>query len=169
MVVTDIGLVPQYIRQKRRKFYVFNKADWEAMHRGTSCLSSEIVDSAASGNVEDLWNTFKTGIHKLMDKHIPSKMSSSRKSVPWFNTRLNRMVRQKKRLHSRAKKSGKWDAYRHFQKQCKKAFKSAEIDYINGSIQKRLEENNTKPFGVMSNRGVRIIQELLPLSVVAIL
>ena len=143
MVVTDIGLVPQYKRQKRRKYYLFSKADREAMHRGTSCLSSEIVDSVASGNVEDLWNTFKTGIHTLVDKRIPSKMSSGRKSVLWLNSRLKRMVRQKKRQHSRAKKSGKWDAYRHFQKQFKKAFKSAEIEYINDSIQMGLEENNT--------------------------
>ena len=48
------------------------------------------------------------------------------------------MVRRKSQLHKHAKKT--WDTYKAFQKKFKKAFK------INDTIQKGLNEQNTKPF-----------------------
>ena len=40
-------------------------------------------------------------------------------SLPWVNRRLKTRMKTKDRLHKRAKKSGKWDRYRKFQKECK--------------------------------------------------
>ena len=32
MVVNDINIVPQHIKQKPRRFYIFSKANWENIH-----------------------------------------------------------------------------------------------------------------------------------------
>ena len=56
------------------------------------------------------------------------------------------MVRRKTRLYMHAKKSKQWSSFKTFQKQCKIAFKRAEINHINDVIQKGLDENNSKPF-----------------------
>ena len=99
-----------------------------------------------SSSIEELWNTFKDCIQQSMDKNIPSEVCSKRKSLPWFNRNLKKMVRRKARLNSRAKKSNQWTPFKTYQKHCKNVFKKAEINHINDVIQKGLDENNSKPF-----------------------
>ena len=49
-------------------------------------------------------------------------------------------------MHKQAKKLNNWTNYRKFQKECKKAFRHAEQNFINQNILKGLENNNSKPF-----------------------
>ena len=83
MVVTDIDIIPKYIRQKPRKFFIFSKANWDNIFKETASLSQEIVSS--SNDVQQLWDSFKNGIFDIMTRNIPSKTSKKRKSVPWFD------------------------------------------------------------------------------------
>ena len=39
MVVTDIDIIPQYIKQKPRWFYIFSKTNWENIHTEMNQLS----------------------------------------------------------------------------------------------------------------------------------
>ena len=145
MIVTDIDILPQFIRQKPRKFFLFSKANWDGITSDMNDLSESIINSANS-SVDDLWTRLKTGIEESMTKNVPSKISKSRKSVPWFDKNLRKMVRRKSRMYKHAKKTKQWGNYKAFQKECKKAFKKAEISHINNTIQKGLDEQNTKPF-----------------------
>ena len=146
MVVTDIDIIPQYIKQKPRKLYIFSKANWDNIYDDMDILSRKITCSPSSSTIEDLWCSFKTGIEQSMDRNIPTKVCKNRKSLPWYNRNLKRMVRRKSRLYKHAKKSNQWGSFKAFQKTCKKAFKKAEINHINNVIQKGLSENNSKPF-----------------------
>ena len=56
------------------------------------------------------------------------------------------MSKKKARLHKQAKKSGNRSNYLFFQKECKRAYKKAEVDFINTNILDGLQNNNTKPF-----------------------
>ena len=87
---------------------------------------------------------FSLILKESMNKNISTRVCKKKKSVPWFNRDLRRMVRQKSRLFKHAKKTKQWGAFKNFQTECKKAFKKAEIDHINGTIQKGLDERNTK-------------------------
>ena len=145
MAVTDIDNLPQFIRQKPRKFFIFSKANWDSIEDDMKCLS-ESITSTVNSSVDDLWTKLKTGIEESMNKNIPSKVSKSRKSVPWFDKDLRKMVRRKSRLYRHAKKTKQWGNYKAYQKECKIAFKKAEINHINNTIQKGLDEQNTKPF-----------------------
>ena len=42
-----------------------------------------------------------------MENKIPSKLSSKRFKVPWFNRELKRLCRKKARKYKRAKRSGR--------------------------------------------------------------
>ena len=77
---------------------------------------------------------------------MPSKICKNKYSLPWINCRLKKSMKTKARLHKRAKKSGKWDRYRKFQKECKKQIRQAEYKHINSVIQEGLDNNNSKPF-----------------------
>ena len=146
MVVTDIDIIPQHIKQKPHKIYIFSKANWDKINDDMDQLSSEITSAPPSSTVEDLWDSFKSGIGKSMDRNIPTKICNNRKSLPWYNKDLKRMVRRKARLYKHVKKSNQWNTFKAFQKACKKEFKKAEINHINNVIQKGHNENNSKPF-----------------------
>ena len=78
-------------------------------------LSESIIGHVNSSSIEELWNTFKDGIQQSMDKNIPSKVCSKRKSLPWFNRNL-KIVRHKARLYRRLKKSNQWTSFKTYQK-----------------------------------------------------
>ena len=143
MVVTDIDIIPQNIKQKPRKIYIFSKANLDNIFDDMDQLSSEFTNSPASSSMEELWDTFKTGVEQSIDKNIPTKVCKNRKSLPWYNRGLKKMVRRKVK---HTKRSNQWGSFKAFQKTCKKAFKKAEINHINNVIQKGLNENNPKPF-----------------------
>ena len=85
MVVTDSDVKPIYNKQKLRKVYLFSKANWEEIKKACVQLSDNIVVMVQNKeNIEELWNTFKTGIQEAMDNFIPSKIFKKKNTVPWF-------------------------------------------------------------------------------------
>ena len=66
--------------------------------------------------VQEKWDKFETKLMTVIDEHIPTKLSSNRRNLPWFERSHRRLCRKKQRLYSKAKKSGKqndWDNYRN--------------------------------------------------------
>ena len=54
-----------------------------------------------------------------MSSKIPTKLSSKRFKLPWFNRELKRLCRKKSKKYKKAKRSGKehhWKEYKEFQK-----------------------------------------------------
>jgi len=60
-----------------------------------------------STDVNSLWLVFTDKCSKLMDEHIPSKMTSQRFSQAWIDKEIKQMSRKEKRFYQKAKKSGK--------------------------------------------------------------
>ena len=147
MVVTDSDVKPIYNKQKPRKVYLFSKANWEEIKKACVQLSDNIIIMVQNKeNIEELWNTFKTGIQEAMDNFIPSKIFKKKNTVPWFNRNLKRITRRKARLYRHAKKSKQWSEFKQYQKLCKREFKKAEVDFVNNTIQEGFDNNNSKPF-----------------------
>ena len=147
IVVTDSDVKPIYNKQKSRKVYLFSKANWEEIKKACVQLSDNIIIMVQNKeNIEELWNTFKTGIQEAMDNFIPSKIFKKKNTVPWFNRNLKRMTRRKARLYRHAKKSKQWSEFKQYQKLCKREFKKAEVDFVNNTIQEGFDNNNSKPF-----------------------
>ena len=59
-------------------------------------LSSEITNTPASSTVEDLWDTFKTGLKQSMDKNIPTKVCKNRN-----NNKKFRSFKSKENIHKK--------------------------------------------------------------------
>ena len=58
-----------------------------------------------SKSVEVNYNDFKSFVDSVMDTCIPTKRTSSRFNMPWFNNTLKRMCRKKQRLFNKAKRT----------------------------------------------------------------
>ena len=94
----------QAVRAKpvKRTIYLWKKADTKGI---TTTLSnySKAFRAEAFSSVEDMWQNLKTAITTTMEKFVPSKMSSSKHTHPWINTKIRRATRRKQRAHRKAK------------------------------------------------------------------
>ena len=43
MIVTDIDIIPQYVKQRQRKFYIFSKANWDNIQEDMCKISDSII------------------------------------------------------------------------------------------------------------------------------
>ncbi|XP_071480876.1 uncharacterized protein [Diadema antillarum] len=148
MVVTDFDMKPAIAKIPRRKIYKYSQADWEEVKKDVANISQMVIERKRQGtNVQDLWTMLRDSLLDIIEQRIPSKSSSSRQSLPWFNHKLKRMVKRKARLYRRAKKTNSWADYKAFQRQCRQEFRRAERDHLTSTIVDELEINkNSKPF-----------------------
>ena len=65
-------------------------------------------------SINDKWSCFEDNIHRKMYCCIPSKWTSSRYNLPWFNHSLKHLARHKQRLYNKAKTSGKHNDWKAF-------------------------------------------------------
>ena len=95
-----------------------------------------------------MWSDIKSTLLQILERHVPSKMSSTRFNQPWINTRVKRLTRRKKRSFIKAKRSGKekdFKRYQHLKKQCRSECKLAYNNFL-ADIVSPDSENNPKRF-----------------------
>ena len=147
ITVSDFTIRPHYEKSKSRKIYRFNKADWTNLKNDCLSLTEQVKAKYSNGcDIKDIWAFFKSLLLQYTDKHVPSKTVSNNNRTPWLSNKLKRMLKRKARLYKQAKKTGKFGNFRFAQKECRRAYRKAETDYVNTKILNGLENNDTKPF-----------------------
>ena len=100
---------PRKIKQPPRKIYVFKRADSNSMKEDLKSLSNKIVEQADDSEltVENLWTEFKTGVTDSMNKHVPTKIVSSRNISPWMTQaqEIKSAHKRKQRAYNRFRKT----------------------------------------------------------------
>ena len=84
-------------------------------------------------SVHVMLDNIKTTLLQLMERHVPSKMTSTRFSQPWITRSLKQLTRRKRRSYNRAKNSNDTEdneRYLALKKQRKKACTSAYHKYV---------------------------------------
>ncbi|KAL8561533.1 hypothetical protein ACOMHN_057227 [Nucella lapillus] len=120
MIVTDADTRPQRTTPLAKKCFQFHKAEWSSLRTDCDSIAESVKKQADSGStMEYLWSTFKSSLLSAIDTHIPHKMKTRRPCLPWINTSLKRMLRKKKRLLTRARKTNNWTTYKFHQKECR--------------------------------------------------
>ena len=77
-----------------------------------------------------MWETFKTEILSAVEKYVPSVLRRSRNDLPWMSGNIRKLLKRKKRLHKKAQKTKNWSNYRFCQKECRRAMRKAEQQYV---------------------------------------
>ena len=91
-----------------------------------------------------MWSAFKTAISGAVDQHVPTKFTSTRRTHPWVNTSLRRMMRRKQRAHRKAKKSGNhrdWERFKRLQAETQKSTRKAHRNYMEDVVSADFKEN----------------------------
>lgn len=103
-----------------------------------------LLKYSTSSSVEEMWLDLKSTLLKLQDKHVPSKMSSSRFNQPWINSRVRRLTRRKKRSFNKAKQSKRAKDFRRYQrlkKQCRSECKAAYNSFLTDIVSPDSKSN----------------------------
>ena len=106
-------------------------------------------------SVEEMWNSFKSAIASVVDKYVPSKMSSTGQTHPWINTNLRRLMRRKQRAHRKARKTGKGKdrkRYKTLQKETQSTTRSAEKHFLQDVISGNLKQDPKRFFTYVKSR-----------------
>ena len=87
--------------------------------------------------INSLWTSFKTKSLSSINKHVPSKMTSSRYSQSWCNRAVRRLFRRKHRAFRKARQNSSiknWARYKNIQKSCKEECKKAYNNYVSDIV-----------------------------------
>ena len=141
----DTNIEAKHQRPPKRKIYLWNKADIEGLQTDISSFSTEFVDQHDSTQpVDDLWNDIKSGCQHLLDKHVPSKMTTQRYNQPWITRDLKRLSRRKKRAFKKYRTSNSTRDYEKYHKLKAKSHvlcKERYNEYVNTIVM----DENQKP------------------------
>jgi len=94
MLVIDSDLKPTYNKPKRRKVYIYKRADMNTIKQNMTELSENIINTDADSPINDIWEKLKHGIYEVMEKNIPSKLTSNSHNLPWINHKLKKLKRK---------------------------------------------------------------------------
>ena len=97
IVLADCKLKPSIITKPQRKIYQWSKADWRSIREQTVVFAENFLASASTRNINENYNKFKEYLEEIMSSKIPTKLSSKRFKLPWFNRELKRLCRKKSR------------------------------------------------------------------------
>ncbi|KAI8484647.1 hypothetical protein Bbelb_375880 [Branchiostoma belcheri] len=133
MVLVDVNLALKQNRKPKRKVYIRTKADEPAIKKDLTDYATNFHKRTQDMSVTQKWSDFKDKMKDTMNKHIPSKITSSRYNLPWFNRNLRRHCREKQRLYNKAKKTGQeedWNKYKRVKKGVQKSIRQAHSKYV---------------------------------------
>ena len=148
MTVNAVPLLA-IVKLPKRKVYLYNRADFNSISTKLEDLNHQLdEDSVKNMDIDKLWDTLTNTIQLAMDTNIPSKMTSSKPSVPWINSDIKRKIKKKRKLYNKARKTGDfelWDKFKELRRKNDREMRNLQRDHIR-SIGDCLESNNTKPF-----------------------
>ena len=151
MVIVGVALKPEISKPPKRRVFLYSRGNFAGIEADMRSFYEENFTSAAAAHssVEALYDSFRKALETSINKHIPSKIISSRFSYPWINNSLKRAINKKKRLYRRARRHGSasnWKKFREFRRRVDKNIQSAHNAYLKNVIGASLEGDNTKPF-----------------------
>ena len=112
--------------------YDYRKADWKKLKDLTNEFKNDYLSSNYLNNtVNENWTNFKDTLFLNMNKSIPTRKLKNKQDIPWLHKDTKRMLRKKKRLYKRARKSNNSDHYNDFKNFRIKARNKLHSDYHN--------------------------------------
>ena len=98
-VIIDTFLHIQLNTKTPGKINQWSRANWEETKREVRDCQEQYFNTAPSQSAEQ---------RNQSSKHVPQKLASIRRNVPWITRSLRRMCRKKQRLYNKASKKHRW-------------------------------------------------------------
>ena len=120
----------------KRKIWDFNHGDFDQYRQD---LDNTDWNNIVNENDLDTAVTLVTKtILDIADKNIPCKYIQIRQNdPPWMTSLIRKMIRKRKRLHKKAKKSNcqqDWNKFKKIRNQCVNVVKQAKLNYFDKQV-----------------------------------
>ena len=153
-VFSKISLKVFRKKPAKREILLWTKADNENMINDCKTFKSKFFETFDStSNVLEIWDFIKSEIQKIIQKNVPSKITSSKQHQPWINTKTKQLLRKKERWYSKAKKLNNvttWKTYKKIKSQCQNACRQTHNQYLDSIFAD--DTSNKKLFAYVKSR-----------------
>ena len=156
IVYTESGIAPQRCKPVKRKIHLWKKASTNSMKEQCYKFQQDFcVKYSAASPIHQMWSDIKSTLLAILDKGVPSKMTSSRFNQPWITRSIKRLTRRKKRSFTKARKtkcSKDFQRYQQLKKTTRSACKRAYSDFLNNIISPESTTNPKKFWGFIKSK-----------------
>ena len=80
--LSDHNRAPKLKRRPKRTIFIRSKADQTGIQHALNSFLKEYISFALDTSVDDKWNMIATKITEIMNKIVPTRMTSSRHNLP---------------------------------------------------------------------------------------
>ena len=132
-----------------RRIFKFQKADYDGFKQELKDLTPSFLEKANSLDINTLWFEFKSTIHRLMEKYIPTKtLRGKKKRKPWITKTIRALHRKRNKLYKKQKATKKrkdGDHYRSMKAKVQRAERQAYWQYVENLIEVGDENCEQRP------------------------
>ncbi|WAQ95830.1 hypothetical protein MAR_028520, partial [Mya arenaria] len=105
IVSASISARPTSLKQKPRVCSVYSKANWPEFRKYFSTVKVDILHNHEQISVEELWQRFKSAISTGIATYIPIKHIRPKRSLPWINKSIRKLLRKRNKLYQKVKQN----------------------------------------------------------------
>ena len=101
-----------------------------------------------------MWTNIKTNLLTILEKNVPSKITSSKNHQPWITIQTKRLIRQKQRWFQKAKNCNSekvWKKYKEIKKNCQKLCRNTHLSYVQNLVTN--DKNNKKLWAYIKSKN----------------
>ena len=99
-VYVDSNIIAKRQKQVRRKIFLWKRADIENLKSEIRDFTTEFIESnTADTPVNTLWSCISNKLEEVMEKYVPSKMTSTCYNQPWVTSKIKSIERQKQKCY----------------------------------------------------------------------
>ena len=133
-VLITSRLAPHRKKKAPRKIYLRNKSEIAAMTTEMKKFTTTFMqEHTEKSDVNKMWKCIKEELKRIMDKFVPTKLTTRNFQQPWFNSETKKLIRRKKRWFKRMK-SSKCDRvkekYMKIKKECQQTCRQAHSEHM---------------------------------------
>ncbi|XP_072020312.1 uncharacterized protein [Amphiura filiformis] len=118
----------------RRKILLWKRTDFDSIIQRLKKWAENYTSTySTSTPVEELAEAMQSELDQVIEEHVPSKLSSTRYSQPWFNSSTKSASRRKARAFKKARRTGRikdWKRFRHLKKESQKSCRLTYNQYV---------------------------------------
>ena len=137
-VFLETHVTAKTAKPPRRKIHLWKRGDFDQIRQEIKSFSTHLQEHhSPNSTVDDLWKMIKSKIEEVIDKHVPSKMTSSRYNQPWINRDIIKLSRRKTKYFKKAINSQTpedWSRYKELKKSLQKNCRIAHANYLQDII-----------------------------------
>lgn len=148
IVEINLNFTPKTKRRKRRKVFLRDKANKEAIFKDLDDFSDVYKRDFVNKSTDEKWSAISDAINKTIEANVPQKLTSARHDVPWFTNELRRLMKTKRRRYNRyraTRDARDWEKFRKTRNEVSSKLRCAKARYYGEELGEAIE-NNPKAF-----------------------